>query len=235
MHRDSETAKPDSSRLQRQKIDVEYPLRMLARVCVENATRGPNSPETLRGVSKSTGTLIFLPEPPPRGLPQQRHTAATSTRWSSRQRGLLGCVICWRLGRLRQKMARDHVAAASRRVSCGEEDSSSRRSSRSGHGVGTWLKVAAVGLAIFAGGAAASDPSAGVSEAKTDRCWLVACPLCSVIGDCLTIRQLDAALGYVAVYYSQAGRRSSLPSHMCVCCPQLRYSTSRHASKIYCG
>eukprot|EP00752_Nemacystus_decipiens_P013370 g11837.t1 len=51
-------------------------------------------------------------------------------------------------------MARDHGAAASRRVSCGAG------SSRSGAGVGTWLKVAAVGVAFFAAGAVASDPAA---------------------------------------------------------------------------
>lgn len=52
------------------------------------------------------------------------------------------------------------MTAASTRVSCRED------SSRSGGGVGTWLKVAAMGLVFFAAGAVASDPAAGVSGRK---------------------------------------------------------------------
>eukprot|EP00903_Cladosiphon_okamuranus_P021437 g19705.t1 len=53
-------------------------------------------------------------------------------------------------------MARDHMAAASRPGSCGEDSGR-----RSGRGVGTWLKVAVMGVVFFAARAGASDPAAG--------------------------------------------------------------------------
>lgn len=43
-HLDSTTAKPDSSLLQRQWLDVEYPLRMLARVCGWEPELSRNAP-----------------------------------------------------------------------------------------------------------------------------------------------------------------------------------------------
>ncbi|CAM9119355.1 unnamed protein product [Pylaiella littoralis] len=55
-------------------------------------------------------------------------------------------------------MARKYLGATSWPPSCGEGKSSCRTSGTAGC-VGTWLKLAAVGLALFAAGAVASSPS----------------------------------------------------------------------------